>query len=61
MWNSLEPAKEAPEVLKEDVALNHETLELPDQFMVRVFVQKEHPTPEQIAANKVKWGLDPNT
>jgi hypothetical protein len=27
---------------------------------VKAFEQKEHPTSEQVAANKKKWGLDPN-
>jgi hypothetical protein len=39
---------------KDDVALNHATLEMPDQFKVAVFQKKEHPTPERIAANKLK-------
>jgi len=40
--------------------LNHATVEMQDQFKVALFQKKEHPTPEQIAANKVKWGMDPN-
>jgi hypothetical protein len=34
---------------------------MPDQFKVAVFQKKEHPTPERIAANKLKWGMDPNS
>jgi hypothetical protein len=40
--------------------LNHATVEMHDQFKLALFQKKEHPTPEQIAANKVKWGVDPN-
>jgi len=36
------------------------TVEVPGQFKVALFQKKEHPTPEQIAANKLKWGMDPN-
>jgi hypothetical protein len=43
------------------VPLNHATVELRDQFKVATFQKKEHPTPEQVAANKIKWGLDPNS
>ena len=45
---------------KDDIPLNHATVEMHDQFKVALFQMKEHPTPEQIAANKVKWGMDPN-
>ena len=49
-----------PEVFKDDIALNHATLELADQFKVKTFTQTEHPTSDQVAENKRKWGLDPN-
>lgn len=52
-----EPA--VPELFNDDIALNHATVELHEQFEVATFQQKEHPTPEQVAANKLKWGLDP--
>ena len=48
-----------PEIFTEDIDLNHATVELRDKFKVAIFQQKEHPTPEQTAANKLKWGLDP--
>ncbi len=40
--------------------MNHARVAMHDQFKVAVFQKKEPPTPEQIAANKVKWGMDPN-
>ena len=43
-----------------DIALNHATLDLADQFKVKSFTQTEHPTSDQVAENKRKWGLDPN-
>jgi hypothetical protein len=36
-------------------------MELQEQFKVATFQQKEHPTPEQVAANKRKWGWDPDS
>jgi hypothetical protein len=36
--------------------LNHRTVDQADVFKVKTFETKEHPTPEQVAANKVKWG-----
>ena len=55
-WQAIFEEPAVPDVFKDDIALNHETLELADQFKVKSFVTTEHPTPEQIAANKVKWG-----
>jgi hypothetical protein len=48
------------EIFKDDIPLNHATVEMHNQFKGALFHRKEHSTPEQIAANKVKWGLDPN-
>jgi hypothetical protein len=45
-------------VLKDDIDLNHAMLDIMDQFKVKAFVQTEHPTTEQIAENKKKWGVD---
>jgi ferredoxin len=58
-WQAIFEEPAVPEILKEDIVLNHATVELQGQFRVATFQQKEHPTPEQIAANKLKWGLDP--
>jgi hypothetical protein len=55
-WQAIFVEPAVPAVLKDDIELNHKTLELVDQFKVKNFVTTEHPTPEQIAANKVKWG-----
>jgi hypothetical protein len=48
-------------IFKDDIALNHATTELLEQFKVATFQQKEYPTPEQVAANKRKWGWDPDS
>jgi ferredoxin len=40
--------------------LNHALLEQKDNFKVKAFVQGKHPNADEVAANKKKWGLDPN-
>jgi ferredoxin len=59
-WQAIFEESAVPEPLKDDIVLNHATVEFPEQFKVATFQQKEHPTPEQVAANKLKSGLDPN-
>ncbi|MGA7764273.1 MAG: ferredoxin family protein [Candidatus Binataceae bacterium] len=59
-WQAIFEEPAVPEVFKDDIALNHATLELADQFKVKTFTQTEHPTSDQVAENKRKWGLDPN-
>jgi ferredoxin len=59
-WQAIFEEPAVPEIFKDDIPLNHATVEMHDQFKVALFQKKEHPTPEQIAANKVKWGMDPN-
>jgi ferredoxin len=60
-WQAIFEEPAVPEIFKDDIALNHATLEMSDQFKVALFQKKEHLTPEQIAANKLKWGMDPNS
>jgi len=59
-WQAIFEEPAVPEVLKDDIELNHAIMECMDQFNVKTFEEKEHPTPEQVAENKRKWGLDPN-
>jgi ferredoxin len=60
-WQAIFEEPAVPDVLKDDIDLNHAMVDIMDQFKVKTFVQTEHPTPEQIAANKQKWGVDPNS
>ena len=53
-----EPA--VPEVFKDDIPLNHATVDAPDSFKVKQHETTEQPTPEQVAANREKWGYDPS-
>jgi len=60
-WQAIFEEPAVPDVLKDDIALNHAILEIKDQFKVMPFKKVEHPTPEQVAENKKKWGVDPNS
>jgi ferredoxin len=60
-WQAIFEEPAVPDVLKDDIALNHALLELKDQFKVMPFKKIEHPTAEQVAENKKKWGVDPNS
>jgi ferredoxin len=59
-WQAIFEEPAVPEIFNDDIALNHAMLERMEEFKVKAFEQKEHPTSEQVAANKKKWGLDPN-
>jgi ferredoxin len=57
-WQAIFEEPAVPDQLKEDVDLNHATLEHMDEFKVQTFEQKEDPTPDQVEENKSKWGLE---
>ena len=59
-WQAIFEEPAVPELFKDDTALNRKSVEMSDQFKVKTFAAVEHPTSEQVAANKKKWGLDPN-
>ncbi len=46
-------------MFQDDTALNAKILDLKDQFSVPEVQEKDKPTPEQIDANKAKWGYTP--
>ena len=57
-WQAIYEESAVPDLFKDDIPLNHATVDLSDQFKVKGFVQIEHPTPEKIVANKRKWGME---
>lgn len=59
-WQAIFEEPAVPEIFQDDIALNHATVDpdLNSQFTVALFEKKEHPTAEQVAANKLKWGMD---
>lgn len=55
-WQAIFEEQAVPEIFKDDIPLNYATVKSADDFKVKQFETKEKPTPDQIAANKVKWG-----
>ena len=55
-WQAIFEEVAVPDVFKDDTPLNYAVMEQMDQFKVAPTKKVEHPTAEQVAANKVKWG-----
>lgn len=58
-WQAIYEEPAVPELFHSDIALNAQTGEVPTRFRVKEFQEKPTPTPEEVAQNKRKWGLDP--
>lgn len=56
-WQAIFEEAAVPAVFNEDVGLNYRMMEQPSAFVVQGHEPKEVPTPEQVEANKAKWGL----
>ena len=56
-WQAIFEESAVPGIFNDDIALNHATLKSSDGFKVKQFEQKERPTPDQVTANKTKWGF----
>jgi ferredoxin len=55
-WEAIFEDEQVPEVFEEDIALNARIVESKGDFSVPEVEEKTKPTPEQIEANKNKWG-----
>ena len=55
-WEAIFEDTGVPSVLEKDTALNAKMLECKDEFRVPEVEEKPRPTPEEIEANKQKWG-----
>ena len=55
-WEALLEEDDVPEVFSEDTALNYKIMEHPDSFAVCEQDEKPKPSPDQVEANKQKWG-----
>ncbi len=55
-WEAIYEDASVPDVFKADTALNAE-LGKTGSYQVPSRVEKDPPTPEQVASNKQKWGL----
>jgi ferredoxin len=56
-WEAIFEDEQVPEVFAEDVALNAKIVETRDDFEVPEKEDKPAPTPDQVQANKEKWGF----
>ena len=57
-WEAIFEDEQVPEVFNADVALNAKIIEIRDDFEVPEKPDAEVPSPEQVKANKEKWGYD---
>lgn len=57
-WQAIYEEPAVPDLFKDDVGLNAGTINAPDGFRVRKYEEKPSPTPDEIAENKHKWGLE---
>ena len=56
-WEAIFEDERVPNVFEPDVAKNAEIVGAKGDFDVPDVAEKEKPTPEQVAANKEKWGF----
>ena len=56
-WQAIYEEVAVPEACADDTKLNYAMMEDASAFTVPEYVKKEHPTPEQVEANKQKWGV----
>ncbi len=57
-WEAIFEDEQVPEVFQADTALNAKIVEVRDEFEVPEKPDLEVPTPEEVQANKQKWGYD---
>ena len=57
-WEAIFEDVSVPSVCEDDTALNAQIMEEKDSFEVPTHEEGESPTPEQVAENKKKWGVD---
>jgi ferredoxin len=55
-WEAIFEDERVPDVFNADVALNAGVKDAKDDFQVPEPTEKPKPTPEQVKANKEKWG-----
>ena len=57
-WEAIFQEQDVPEAFKDDIALNARTLERPGDFAVPEVIAKPVPSPDQVRANRRKWGIE---
>ncbi len=56
-WQAIFEEVAVPAPCKDDIKLNYAMMEDTSQFKVPEHKKIEHPTPEQVEANKAKWNV----
>lgn len=56
-WQAIFEEGSVPRELADDIALNYSMIDRESEFRVQEYQERERPTPEQVAANKAKWGV----
>ena len=56
-WEAIFEDERVPDVFQTDVALNAAIKDAKEEFQVPETTEKAKPTPEQVKANKEKWGF----
>jgi ferredoxin len=57
-WQAIFTDESIPEIFKDDILLNAKIMDRKDEFEVAQTLEKPKPTPEEVLANKRKWGLE---
>ncbi len=57
-WEAIFEDSAVPDTLKDDIELNAKILGTKDAFRIPDADEKDRPTPEQVAENKRKWGIE---
>jgi ferredoxin len=56
-WQAIFEEVAVPEAFKDDTKLNYDMMPRASEFAVAQHQKKDHPTADQVEANKRKWGL----
>jgi ferredoxin len=57
-WEAIFEDEQVPTVFESDIELNAKIVDIRDQFEVPDKPETDTPTPEDVEANKKKWGYD---
>jgi len=57
-WEAIFEDEQVPDVFNGSVELNAKVTEIRDQFVVPERVETDSPSPDEVKANKEKWGYD---
>jgi ferredoxin len=55
-WEAIFEDEQVPEIFQEDISINAKIIDFKEEFSVPDPDEKPKPTPDQVEANKEKWG-----